>query len=110
MDELAGDPRFIPGIYVKLCRAASGMIHSEIEDLECIQEDANGSAKVVILGIERSISAWAALLPHFPDQESRILDLLATLKRLLRQVEASFPHALAFLRPGFDTDETRPTE
>jgi len=92
-----------PQIWVKLCRAASGMIHSEIEDLDCIQEDANGSAKVAILGIERSIAAWAALLPHFPDQEPHILNLLATLKRLLRQVEAAFPHARAFLRPGFDT-------
>lgn len=92
-----------PQIWVKLCRAASGMIHSEIEDLECIQEDANGSAKVALIGIERSIAAWAALLNHLPDQEDCILDLLATLKKLLRQVETAFPNARAFLRPGFDT-------
>jgi hypothetical protein len=30
---------------------------------------------------------------------------LGTLKRLLRQVEASFPDARAFRRPGFDTEE-----
>lgn len=98
-----------PQIYVKLCRAASGMIHSETEDLECIEEDANGSAKVALLGIERSIAAWAALLTHFPDQEDPILNLLAALKRLLRQVETAFPNARAFLRPGFDTGD-EPTE
>lgn len=90
-------------IYVKLCRAASGTIRAETEELECMQEDADGSAKVALLGIERSIAAWATLLRHFPDHEDAIL-ALGTLKRLLRQVEAAFPNARAFRRPGFDTD------
>lgn len=94
-----------PQIWVKLCRAASGTIRAEIEDDEYAPEDANGSAKVALLGIERSIATWAALLTHLPDQEDRILDLLAALKKLLRQVETSFPNVRAFLRPGFDTDE-----
>ena len=92
-------------IYVKLCRAASGTIRAETEELECMQEDADGSAKVALLGIERSIAAWATVLRHFPDHEDAIL-ALGTLKRLLRQVEAAFPNARAFRRPGFDTDET----
>jgi hypothetical protein len=91
-------------IYVKLCRAASGTIRGQLEDMEeYTQEDADGSAKVALLGIERSIAAWAILLRHFPDHEDAIL-ALGTLKRLLRQVEAAFPNARAFRRPGFDTD------
>jgi hypothetical protein len=89
-------------IYVKLCRAASGMIRGELEDLEYFPEDANGSAKVAIIGIERSIAAWGGLLNYFPQQEDSILDLLVHLKGLLRQVEAAFPDAHAFTRPGFD--------
>jgi hypothetical protein len=89
-------------IYVKLCRAASGLIRGELEDLEYAPEDANGSAKVAIIGIERSIAAWGGLLNQFPQQEHSILDLLVNLKRLLRQVEAVFPDARAFVRPGFD--------
>jgi hypothetical protein len=89
-------------IYVKLCRAASGLIRGEIEDLEFFPENANGSAKVAIIGIERSIAAWGGLLNHFPQQENYILDLLVHLKGLLRQVEAAFPDARAFTRPGFD--------
>jgi hypothetical protein len=81
------------------------MIHSEIEDNEYAAEDADGSAKVALLGIERSIAAWAALLPRLPDREPGILNLLTALRELLRQVEASFPHARAFLRPGFDASE-----
>ena len=48
MDELAGDPRFIPGIYIKLCRAATGMIRGELEGNEYDPQDANGSAKVAL--------------------------------------------------------------
>ena len=90
-------------IYVKLCRAATGIIRGELEDIEYSPEDANGSAKVALIGVDRSTEAWAGLLPHFPDQEHEILDLLARLQRLRRQVETAFPQALAFLRPGFDT-------
>ena len=91
-------------IYVKLCRAAGGAIRCELEGLDYAREDADGSAKVALIGIERSIAAWAALLPHLPDQEPQILNLLATLERLLRQVEAAFPNARAFRRPGFDDE------
>lgn len=92
-------------IYVKLCRAASGMIRGELEESDYLPKDANGSAKVAILGIERSIAAWGGLLHEFPDQENPILDVLVALKRLLRQVDAAFPDARAFVRPGFDTQE-----
>ena len=89
-------------IYVKLCRAASGMIRGELEEIEYCPEDANGSAKVAIIGIERSISAWGGLLNHFLLQEQAILDILVKLKALLRQVETAFPNARTFVRPGFD--------
>jgi hypothetical protein len=93
-------------IYVKLCRASTGMIRGELEDIECFPQDANGSAKVAIIGIERSIAAWGGLLQQFPDQENSILDMLVALKKLLRQVEAAFPEARAFIRPGFDERKT----
>jgi hypothetical protein len=89
-------------IYVKLCRAASGMIRDRLENAEYFLQDANGSAKVAVIGIERSIAAWGGLLQQFPDQEDSILDVLVALKRLLRQVDAAFPDARAFIRLGFD--------
>ncbi len=89
-------------IYVKLCRAASGMLRGELEQNEYAPEDANGSAKVAIIGIKRSISAWGKLLNQFSDHEDSILDLLVHLKHLLRQVETAFPKAREFVRPGFD--------
>jgi hypothetical protein len=89
-------------IYVKLCRAATGMIRGDLEGDDYHPHDANGSAKVALLGIERSIAAWATLRRRFPDHEDAIL-ALGTLQRLRRQVEAAFPDARAFRRPGFDT-------
>jgi hypothetical protein len=90
-------------IWVKLCRAASGTLRCGLDDLEGFQEDADGSAKVALIGIERSVAAWATLLDKFPDHEDAIFSL-TTLKRLLRQVEAAFPNARAFRRPGFDDE------
>jgi len=89
-------------IYVKLCRASSGMLRGELENNEYAPEDANGSAKVALIGIERSLAAWGEMLHQFPEQENSILDLLVKLKRLLRQVETAFPNARAFIRLGFD--------
>lgn len=91
-------------IWVKLCRAAGSAIRASMEDMEDMQDDANGSAKVAILGIERSLAAWATLLKHFPDHEDAIF-AMGTLKRLIRQAEAAFPNARAFRRPGFDTED-----
>ena len=92
-------------IYVKLCRAASGTIRSESESIENFQEDADGSAKVAIIGIERSITAWSVLLQYLPEQEHSIFRLLVILKLILSMVEAAFPNARAFVRPGFDTTD-----
>jgi hypothetical protein len=89
-------------IYVKLCRAASGMIRGELENNEYSPKNASGSAKVALIGIERSLAAWGEMLNQFPEQESSILNLLVKLKRLLIQVETAFPNARAFIRPGFD--------
>lgn len=89
-------------IYVKLCRAASGMLRGEEFEIDYCPEDAKGSAKVTIIGIERSIAAWGEMLKKFPHQEAVFLDILVKLKKLLRQVDAAFPDARSFVRPGFD--------
>jgi hypothetical protein len=85
---------------------------SRSSGLELIEEDedqpksCDGSAKVALIGIERSIGAWGLLLQHFPDQEDTILDLLSILQKLLRMTEAEFPMARMFYRPGLDGEVT----
>jgi hypothetical protein len=90
---------------VKLRRAVHGLLDPldlPEEDLKDIPSDADGSAKIALIGIDRSISAWAVILKSMPEQEKEILDFLVQLERLRRQSEQTFPKARAFIRPGFD--------
>ena len=92
-------------IAVKLMRAAGSAQRDDKMDIALDHSDANGSAKVALIGTDRSLAAWAEVLHQLPDEEDRILPLLAALSRLRRDVEAAFPNARAFVRPGFDTAE-----
>jgi len=69
---------------------------------EAARSDSDGSAKVALVGIDRSIEAWGRLRARLPDQADALIDTLAHLDRLRREVEARFPGARGFKRPGFD--------
>jgi hypothetical protein len=83
-------------IHVKTMRASTGTVSDSNSD------DNSGSAKVALIGIDRSIVAWATLLSFFPEQEDKLLDILVHLEQLRRHTENEFPNARAFKRPGFD--------
>ena len=94
-----------PQIYVKLMRALTqDEVIDEIED-DPLQSDSNGSVKVALIGMDRSIGAWGKLREHFPESGDDVLDILVHLDRLRRKAEHLFPHARNFVRPGFDTIE-----
>lgn len=88
-------------IYIKIMRA----VQSKFDPFEMddpVQNDANGSAKVALLGIKRSMVAWGNLLNHFPDLEGSILSLLVLLEQTKNHVQKTFPDTHKFVRPGFD--------
>ena len=89
-----------PLIQAKLYRAVLG--DETLDGMEDVPRDADGSAKVALIAIERSTAAWSGLLPHISHAESEILDFLCQLERLRRATEWSFPDARTFVRPGFD--------
>ena len=92
-------------IAVKIMRAVGTTTCGDADADRVDQSDSNGSAKVALLGMDRSVVAWRELLRQMPDDEDRILPLLVALSRLRRDVEATFPAARVFVRPGFDTGE-----
>jgi hypothetical protein len=93
-------------IAVKLTRAVRGGEDFGDPDLAAHrQADADGSAKVALIAIDRSLAAWGRLREYFPDVGDSILDLLVHLDRLRRAVEKEYPNARAFVRPGFDTGD-----
>ena len=93
-------------IYVKLHRAISGRASEEVEADEGMKQfpkDSDGSAKIALIAMDRSIAAWSGLREAFSeDGADSILDLLAQLSKIRRETEEMFPHARSFIRPGFD--------
>ncbi|NLL84863.1 MAG: hypothetical protein GX230_11580 [Lentisphaerae bacterium] len=93
----------------KLYRALRGLLDEFEGDspvAEIIQKsrqsDANGSAKVALIAIERSMAAWLRLMELLPQQEDIILEFLVLLQRMQKGIHTELPGAITFIRPGFD--------
>ena len=89
-------------IHVKLMRALMKFDPEMEPEDQAFPNDSDGSAKVALIGVDRSIAAWGALREHFPEKTDGILSLLLQLDRLRRKTEQCFPAARSFKRPGFD--------
>jgi len=66
------------------------------------RDDADGSAKVSLIGINRSIQAWAVIHQKLPHVSGDALEFISRLTDLRDRVQSSFPNARRFKRPGFD--------
>lgn len=100
-------------IHAKLIRALVPVpLMAAAEDEEIDRYDADGSTKVALIGIDRSIRAWSDLRTLLAEEADSILDILLLLDRLKRKTEAVFPNARKFIRPGFDdgSDPDWPSE
>ena len=93
-------------IYVKLSRAIGSRASEELEtneELKAFPKDSDGSAKIALIAMDRSIAAWSGLrIALGPDEADGVLDLLAQLAGIRCETEKLFPKARAFVRPGFD--------
>ena len=97
--EIAGFDCFF--IHVKLHRAQSGADDARREGgLRRIQTDLNGSAKVALISIVRSIAAWETIAEATGHPDAA--QVTTELRALQREAEAAFPNAWKFHRPGFD--------
>lgn len=90
-------------IAVKTMRALSSR-NDEIQDSEPTDsaKDSDGSAKVALIGIDRSIAGWRLMQLSLPDHAESIVPLILQLERLRIALQRSFPQAPHFIRPGFD--------
>jgi len=90
-------------IDAKLQRALRGKIEGEDWETENgFQKDSDGSAKIALIGIERSIDAWAKLYDQLPSSEDNALNALSLLTQLKEVTLKEFPQAMVFKRAGFD--------
>ena len=91
-------------IYVKIMRALmKDEDDDEFAEKYDFPKDSDGSAKVALIGMDRSIGAWGRFINHFPEKTEDILMILINLDRLRKSTEKEFPDARSFVRPGFDT-------
>jgi hypothetical protein len=73
---------------------------------DATQNDSNGSAKVALIAIDRSLSSWRLMQNFFPDKQASTAPLMATLEKLRNGIESVLPAARDFVRPGFDEVES----
>ena len=88
-------------IQAKIRRALYGY-HYHTANKSKTTEDYNGSAKVALIGVERSIENWKIIQPLCPAYQKEISHLLVVLEQLRSDADEYFPKARTFVRPGFD--------
>lgn len=86
-------------ISVKTMRALSTH-NDELDDSE--PKDSDGSAKVALIGVDRSIAAWRMIQLSLPERSESIVPLILKLACLQNSLLNTFPKASEFIRPGFD--------
>jgi len=64
--------------------------------------DHNGKAKVALLSIDKSLTAWETIRNIYPQCTNSILSLMILLDKTRKKIEKYFPEARNFKRPGFD--------
>jgi len=95
-------------VAVKVGRALHGAdgMNSASLDEDPVQNDWNGSAKVAHLAIAESQRAWdTLLLVGQAPPDARLRQTRQLLDQLDEGLARRFPHAVDFVRPGFDEPE-----
>ena len=89
-------------IYVKLMRAVRGTLGNAEDEWEDFPKDSDGSAKVALIAIDRSMAAWGQMHPYLPSHQDQVMAIILHLERMRNRTETIFPEARHFVRPGFD--------
>jgi len=89
-------------ICAKVLRAVRGKIEEEEERCNEFTSDSDGSAKIALIAVDRSIAAWAVIQRYITDGDKEVIDVITFLNSLRQVVEETFPKARSFIRPGLD--------
>jgi hypothetical protein len=89
-------------IAAKVMRAIRGKAENEVEEGDEFPRDAEGSAKVALVAIDRSIGAWGVIPQYNRLYAEGVFEIVSLLKLLGQAIEETFPDARSFIRPGLD--------
>jgi len=95
-------------IAAKVIRAIRGKKEEEEARCDEFASDADGSAKIALIGIDRSIGAWAVIPRYNRLHTESVFEIISLLDLLRQAVEETFPRARSFIRPGFDSTDSNP--
>lgn len=100
------DPRDVLGwfhmlIHVKAMRALQGLAEDDPSERDW-PPDHDGAAKVALIGIDRSQTAWLDLVEVGLASPSDVAPFLQDLVWLRTALERTFPRARSFVRAAFD--------
>jgi hypothetical protein len=70
--------------------------------LKAFPKDSDGSAKIALIAMDRSLSAWAGLREALGDNPDSVPGFAGAPRSHPPRDGKSFPEARAFVRPGFD--------
>jgi hypothetical protein len=87
-------------INAKLRRALSNYYELDFDDYAAY--DMNGSAKVALIGIDRSIDALSVMIRHVKQHRTELKTFRNQLEEIRSLTEEIFPDARLFIRPGLD--------
>ncbi|MEO6039177.1 MAG: hypothetical protein ABIQ93_12260 [Saprospiraceae bacterium] len=98
-------------MFVKGCRALGGLEDMHDEHWGgAHQSDANGSAKIAMIAVQRSMGAWEVVRRHWPERQLTIAGFIREINQFRRLLERYFPDWHKFIRPGFDTEPSAAPE
>ncbi|REG90670.1 hypothetical protein [Algoriphagus antarcticus] len=89
-------------IHVKSKRVLNDLSGDFWEEYPEEEKSYNGSAKIAMISMERSMQAWKMLLDVMEDEQDSILSLLVLLEKSRKLLTALVPKYDQFIRPGFD--------
>jgi hypothetical protein len=92
----------------KIHRALSGL--ADFDGDREFPPDHEGSAKVALIGLDRSHAAWTQLLTEGRAETEVAQRALDELGWLRTQLETAIPTARSFVRPGFDEGDELQSE
>ncbi len=87
-------------IHIKLKRAING--YYETQNFDDSEYDMNGTAKVSLIAIDRSVDALRILRRYLKQERTSIDRFRAQLEKIRFMAEEMFPEARNFIRPGLD--------
>lgn len=93
-------------LWIKTMRALQGKIEDpewmEDMDMDLLQSDFNGTAKLCVHIVSESLRAWGTIAELLPEEADGPQAIQEALQRCEVELRKEFPYTDKFVRPGFD--------